>query len=666
MARSLLFIIVFFFHFFLICPNVPGENNHETPLAEFSDGFLDTRENEDLFDSLIDSAWDMLVSNPDSARLSALEAYVYRTPGDNSQEIRLLNLIGITYFIQSEHSRALEKYLKGLTLALEEGENQRIADIYNNIGIVNLRSGNYMDALENFLEAIEYYKETGDIQNKASTFNNIGLLYSAIENFEKARENFDQAYQVFTEKKDSVRIAACLSNMGSLFLKMEQIDSALIYFEKAIDIGIKTQNNFGLSATYSEVAKVFSFKEDYAMAIEFFQKSNDLSKEINYPYKQCKVNLGLARAYLELGQTDLSLIHAETAMSIADRLSDQVLRQETHEVFAKIYEKKSDFEKAFHHFRKSTELKEVILDQAKLHQIYNIEIQELSQAKEIQRLEIERQELLLSRKNTTIFFITLAFFLVMAGLYLLYHNYRYRQLANHQKDILDLTEKKSRAAVEAEIQERKRIGQELHDGLGQMLSVARLNISVLQQKASLTSERKEELLDAAIQSVDKAFYELRDISHNLAPSVLSEKGFAMALKELFEQVNKTRQMHVHFESYGLNGPIDSLIENTLYRAVQELLNNAIKHAQASDFFLQLVKNDSDITLIVEDNGVGFDMEKILHIPGGGLNNIRSRVENLNGNIFIDTMTSRGTIVTIVIPLKKPKYVKKSYSSAGSR
>jgi len=184
----------------------------------------------------------------------------------------------------------------------------------------------------------------------------------------------------------------------------------------------------------------------------------------------------------------------------------------------------------------------------------------------------------------------------------------------------------------------------------------------LQQKALLSDQRKKELLDAAIHSVDQAFNELRDISHNLAPSVLIQKGFAGAIRELADQINQSKHIKIQLEMYGIKDALDTLIENTLYRAVQELLNNAIKHANATNFFLQIVKGDHEITLMVEDNGKGFNMDDTLIMPGGGLYNLRSRVENLNGNIFIDTMESRGTIVTIVISLnntelKNTNYVK---------
>jgi signal transduction histidine kinase len=110
-------------------------------------------------------------------------------------------------------------------------------------------------------------------------------------------------------------------------------------------------------------------------------------------------------------------------------------------------------------------------------------------------------------------------------------------------------------------------------------------------------------------------------------------------------------MKVTLETFGLNASLDNLIENTLYRAVQELINNTIKHARATNIYLQLVKSETEITLMVEDNGVGFNMDETYILNGGGLSNIRSRVENLSGSIFIDAMANRGTIITIVIPLK---------------
>jgi signal transduction histidine kinase len=146
--------------------------------------------------------------------------------------------------------------------------------------------------------------------------------------------------------------------------------------------------------------------------------------------------------------------------------------------------------------------------------------------------------------------------------------------------------------------------------------------------------------------------------------VLTTKGLADALKDMADQINKTSHIRVQLQLYGLNGKMDAIIENTLYRALQELLNNTIKHAGAKTFSAQVVKSNEAITVMVEDDGKGFDEKNMLIIPGGGLSNIRSRIENLKGDFFIDSMENRGTIISIVIPLSKFNYVSETYSSAG--
>lgn len=603
------------------------------------------------FDSLFKISASLLYTNPDSARQIAFEAFGLVAKKGSTREIRSLNLLGATYYMQSDYSKALDFYFKALKLAVIKDDTTRMGDLYNNMGLVNYKTGNYKDALDDFLKAVKVYLTINDVRNHASTLNNIGLMYSDINNFDMAFSYFIQAYQGFQKKNDTIGIAAAYSNLGTLYVKKNIPDSSFYYFDKAIDLESRTQNKFGLSSTLEESAHAFVHVSNYKKALENYEQSALLAKSINYPYQQATANLGLSKLFLITGPVENAMKYALDAMQIANQIANNKLKYEAHEVLSNIYEKTGDYHKALENFRISTNIKDGVISQTKLHQIYNLEIQQLSQATEIQQLEIQRQELLLSKKNTIIVIIILSFLLIIAGVYLYYHNYKHRQQASLQNTILSLTEKKSRAAVEAEIQERKRIGQELHDGLGQMLSVARLNISVLQQKSSLTEERKKELLDAAMYSVDKAFYELRDISHNLAPSVLTEKGFIGALKDLSDQINQSKVMKVNLETFGLNGSLDNLIENTLYRAVQELINNTIKHAKATNIYLQLVKSETEITLMDEDNGVGFNMNNTLIENGGGLSNIRSRVENLSGSIFIDAMADRGTIITIVIPLK---------------
>jgi len=609
------------------------------------------------FDSLAKASISLLYQNPDSARSIAMST-LNNLPEDNiTTRMRLLNLIGATYHLQSNYALALDYYYKALNMSLSQHDTTRMADTYNNIGNLYFKTGNYKDALSYLLKAVKLYHELDQQRNLASALNNMGLLYLEIGNFQKAKEHFKEAYIGFNLQHDSIGASAALGNIGLGFSNDAIYDSALYYYNRVIAMAKSNYNNYGLCINYQGKANVFFNMGLYDDAIEYYKKSHEIALFIRHPYQEAFSDLGLARIFIVKSKLDSAACYANDALDIALNIENPVLEYECHEVLSMMYEKKGDLLKSLEQFKLFTEQKEKLVNQTTLHQIYNIEINQLTEVNAVKELEIEQQELTLKNKTTLLWLIIVGFLLSFAWIYLLYLNYRHRQNAKLQKTILRLTEKKSRAAIEAELQERKRIGSELHDGLGQMLSVARLNISVLQQKSRLTEDRKKELLDTAILSVDKAFNELRDISHNLAPSVLTEKGFVSALKDLTDQVNKSKLMRVSLETFGMNGPMDPLIENTLYRAAQELLTNAIKHSEANQVSLQVVKSDTEITFMVEDNGKGLSVDKT-NITGSGLSNIRSRVENLNGNVFIDAMENRGTIVTIVIQFKKSDHVEK--------
>lgn len=630
------------------------------------DGFTKMIENDSAliskqnleFESLVEAGIKVIFTNPAKTRELILQAINKNQTIDTMQRMRALNIIGTTYQLQASYSKAMDYYYEGLQYSKKGKDNLYTGHLYNNLGSSHIKIGNHKEALEYYLMGLRVYTQIKNMNYAASSHNNIGLMYMDLANYQKALEHYKIALQV-RDIGDSIGMAATYSNIGTLFLNQGNIDSAFYYYEISIALDLKTENKYGLSVGYQAIAEAYQEIGKYNKAIEYYNKSRSIAKEINHHYQIALADIGLSDVALEKDNPQTAIMMADSAFNIAKTLQNLKLMQETHEMYSKIFTQTKDYKKALDNYRASVELKDSLINQTKLHQIYNLEIDQLSMAQELQKLEIQRQQLQLSKKNNIIIFIVVAFILTLAGIYLLYINYNHRRKANMQKTILSLTEKKSRAAAEAEIQERKRIGQELHDGLGQMLSVARLNISVLQQKRALSDFRKNELIDSALHSVDEAFYELRNISHNLAPSVLSSKGLATALKELVDQVNQSKHIKIQLEMYGINGSMDDIIENTLYRASQELISNTIKHSNASQFFMQLVKSEKEITMMVEDNGHGFDLENTLIRHGGGLSNIRSRVENLGGNIFIDSMKNRGTIISVMVPLKKPDYAGQS-------
>ncbi|MTI41998.1 sensor histidine kinase [Fulvivirga lutimaris] len=209
--------------------------------------------------------------------------------------------------------------------------------------------------------------------------------------------------------------------------------------------------------------------------------------------------------------------------------------------------------------------------------------------------------------------------------------------AEYQRNMLQST-------IDSQEKERKRIASELHDGVGAMLSAAKLNLGMLLSGA-IPKEESNEAVDETKAMIDETIETVRRISKDLLPSSLEQFGISQAVEELCEKLSNP-STKISFEHFGDKIDLDVQQELLLYRITQELINNALKHAQASEIKVQL--HADPISLSVVDNGVGFDKELIEGDikKGVGLYNIENRVSLLNGELIFDTEIAKGTSITI--------------------
>lgn len=194
--------------------------------------------------------------------------------------------------------------------------------------------------------------------------------------------------------------------------------------------------------------------------------------------------------------------------------------------------------------------------------------------------------------------------------------------------------------LDAEERERQRIGRDLHDGLGGMLAGIKMNLS----QQSKTDNRN---LDTVINRLDESVKELRHIARNMMPESLLKIGLEDALHDLCEllQIEDTR---IEFQPINIDKNLPLAMQMHIYRIVQELLNNAIRHAKPSNIILQCSQHQNIVHITVEDDGCGFDQELIREKPGIGFSNIKNRVEYLKGNIDIESAKNEGTSINIEI------------------
>jgi signal transduction histidine kinase len=219
-------------------------------------------------------------------------------------------------------------------------------------------------------------------------------------------------------------------------------------------------------------------------------------------------------------------------------------------------------------------------------------------------------------------------------------------------EMLKQQELRSKAVIEAEEKERIRIARELHDGIGQQLSAAKLNISGLKAAIKTTDPAEVTMLQNALDLLDESVKEVRTVSHSMMPNALIKSGLVSAVREFIHKISTSGNLKMNLEIIGLKERMEAQVENILFRVLQEVVNNIIKHAKASEVSIQFIKHEKELTILVEDNGIGFDVGKELNVTdaGIGLKNIASRVAFLNGEVIFDSYPGKGTTVTIEIPL----------------
>ena len=221
----------------------------------------------------------------------------------------------------------------------------------------------------------------------------------------------------------------------------------------------------------------------------------------------------------------------------------------------------------------------------------------------------------------------------------------YNENLNRLNQELQVQEqKKMEAVIESQEKERKRIAEELHDSVGQMLALVKLNLSGMESIDVLQNPKNNQLIQKTSHLLDESIDEIRTISHNLMPPDLKSKS----LTEFAENLLKKYGIEYQFQTYGLADNLSEAIKFTLYRIIQEIVHNIIKHASANKIDLSITRTDDGINLMVEDDGIGFNTSLVN--SGLGLKNIHSRVKLLNGYFDVDSSLNRGTIYNVTIPL----------------
>ncbi len=599
------------------------------------------------------NAQEMLFTNPENARRMArknLDCIEVRG-GTEYEKYSYVFLIGSSYFYQAHYNKALRYYYKVLEYGLTGNDRESVANVYHNIGLVNSKIRNYKDAIEFIQTSIDKYERLGLTTNQYLAINNLGRIYWEIDDMDRAGQYFKQAYYAFVEVDYKLGISSASNHLALYYQSLNKPDSALYYFEQALE-GSKTINsNYGLCVVHNFLGDFHLAGNDIEKAFHHYEQSDSIASRFQYVSEECFPTLGLARAYLNTDNLDMALDYGKKAFDIATDLNNYDLLSSANEVLSLTYANAGDLANAYLHYKSAVEMRRQLTHETGISRVYNIELEQMNRKLERRELELEKQELLLDKRKYFIILIIAASLTIIAIITLLYKNYLFR-IRNAQRERLhqeavEHTKDVSRAAIAAELKERKRMSMELHDGLGPLLSLAKLNITGVLESNTMNEEGRSLLLKST-QSINEIQKEVKQISNNLSPVTLSENGLKKSIHTLVSKIKQLDKPGIALKFNNFDESLGTHAEHTIYRTIQELLNNVIIHANADTVNIEFVRNEDDITIMVEDDGVGFEVTDNRH--GQGLKSAISRINNLGGELIIDSMKGRGTIVTIIMPV----------------
>jgi|AntRauTorcE11898_2_1112593.scaffolds.fasta_scaffold00875_2 signal transduction histidine kinase len=620
----------------------------------------------DSISKMIRQCWDITYSHPDSAMRIAYSVLDISNKNDYDNGLfNAHNHLGILYDIKSNFDSSTAHYNQAILISKKAKDSLHLASALSNMGLTYWHIGNYYLALEYFYDALTIFEmHSPESSGMISVYNNIGMIYTELEDYDNAMLIFNKALKINEKLNDTLTQAAIYSNMGEVHKHRGETDKAYEFYEQSLSLKKEKGDNYGLSLTYTELTKLFLKQDSLDAARESLKKTFEYCELSGNKSQIAEAYLLTVALYEKKGETARPLRYSRMALNIAGEIKSHKLEYRSYKKMSELYAKQENYKRAFETYANYSRLKDSLVNRHQLSHIYDLrltheidkkshEIAFLDKLRKNQTLLIEKQNLKLQNRTFQLIIIIGLIVILALWFYVWYIMSKYKSKQKLDAARLNKKEELAGRTLQAEVNERMRISRDIHDSLGQYLGLCKLQVSRLKNNGSSKINKNTESVDSAIHMIDQSIAELRSIIHNLSPAVLHEKGLQEAIKEMADRMRQSRSIDIHLDIAGMINQLDYMTENTVYRVMQEVMNNIIKHAEAHAIDIQMIRNDEDLTIMIEDDGVGFEVDKVS--KSRGLHNIYARIENIDGKVYIDSKKERGTIITIIVPIKAKKY-----------
>ncbi len=581
----------------------------------------------------------------DISKIDSLSAILLSQQEQSNDSLGLANalkLCGNAYFTANQEARAFELYEQAITVFLDLGEKEQAAVSSKQLARLYRNFLDLEKALLTGQRALDLFYELDQKPEIVTMLNLLASINLARGNVQEAIHQSKSGIAISRELHDQRTEAQGLLDLANAMNELRAYDSAMYYSKSSIGLYQEMKINFGeidatlaLSTAQLGLGKNVNALQNIDNALSLARKAGAL-KPI--------VRAGAIRGHVlyRLGRITEAIEQLNESMKQAKEINFKEQEIIINQLLYQAYENRDELDRAFQYLKAYQSMRD---------SVFNIEL-----AKEIERLQTEfaldvkqnevsffraqseLKELKLEQARIRIIVFGVVVVLVVLSLLLIFQRKSLRQNLKFTQEKARLKEEGMQALMTGEMKERERISRDLHDGLGQVLSVVRISLA-----DSPEHERQKNMVDMAIK-------EMRAISHAMMPPALSRHGLIPALSEMARVINETGKIKLVTDLPESVTEISQLVKVTLYRVIQELVNNAIKYADPSEIVLAMSIENGQMKVEVSDNGKGFDPEKIKDTSGIGLKGMNSRMELIGGKIEIYSDLGEGTRANLILPL----------------
>lgn len=509
-------------------------------------------------------------------------------------------------------------------------------------------------SFENFMIAKRKFKNLDSLDKVANINLQIIPILTSSKNKDLDPQPFMNEYLDYArEKNDPALLAKAYMQLGSILINSD-VQKTIQYFKKAIQENKKTDDSLMTAKIHHNLGVAYGEKTEkkdsaiyhYEIALEEYEQRG-LTDYISYIYNN------KASVFKQLKQYDSAIAYYKKAEAIAPKEYEKENKRLLYKHMADAYELKDDFPNAYRYLKLEKSYQDSIQQSEQNSAMLDIQTKYEVEKKENENLKLRQNRIwLLAAVGTLVLVLIIGF--------LSYKNLKSKKKITEkefevQKQKLDSVLKQQELAgidamIEGQEKERQRMANDLHDNLGSLLATLKLHFQNLKVRKDRLKEEEDRLLKQTDDLIDEAYQQVRSIAHAKNAGVKAQEGLLPAVKNFASKVSASNKLIIEVEDTGMDARLENSMEIMIFRIIQELITNVIKHAEASEATIHLTHYGDAINILVEDDGKGFVLEEVHPKEGMGIYSIQKRVEHFGGTVDFESIPGKGTSVVINMPL----------------